>query len=251
MSDQLFSKSNFIETINKLGDFKGEVVYVSSNITNLIMNRLTAKEIIESLLECVGEEGTLCFPIFNFAFCQTGRSDIQNDISKTGALTEYVRKLSGAKRTLFPPYHSVVSLGKYSDEISSVRSIDSFGDDSVFQYLTKLNAKYLLIDTTMHDSVVHYHVLEQKYNVSYRFWKDFHGEIIDNGKVYEETFKMFARKNGAIVDASIISDRFYESDLVKKTHLEDTEIVTFSISSFLEFHQDVFRQNPDILLKMN
>ena len=47
--------------------------------------------IIDSLLKYMSKEGTVLFPLFNFAFCSTGFFDYNKTPSKMGSLTERAR----------------------------------------------------------------------------------------------------------------------------------------------------------------
>ena len=77
------------------------------------------------------------------------------------------------------------------EEIFSNISKSSFGKNSVFQKLHKLNAKIILFNFDQGTTFVHY--VEQCKGVSYRFLKHFTGEVTVDNKKYIDTYDFYAR----------------------------------------------------------
>jgi aminoglycoside 3-N-acetyltransferase len=243
------TKETLLDAIRKVGIASGATVYVASSLAALSMMENPVDGVLWALREAVGPDGTLVLPTFNFSFCEGTPFDVENTPSTTGVLTEAARKLPGALRTWAPPFHSVVAIGKKAPEIAACKSLSSFGANSVFQYLFEQNAKQLLLGTSYHDGVVHFHWLEERHAVPYRYWKKFEGEIIRDGRREQRIFFMYARREGAVLDFQPAAREF---ELHGKTLVQKTGLCTlraFSLADFTAFFDPVFKRNPLVLLK--
>lgn len=182
---------------------KGDVLLVSSDITQLILNlcggmknfnkkkaRETGNNIIDTLQELVGESGTLLFPTYNWGWCKGETFIYEKTLGKTGALGNYALKRSDFFRTKHPIYSFAV-WGKDKDFLVSLENKDSFGKDSPFEYLFKKKAKNLFIDTS--DFYTFTHFVEESVGVSYRFVKSFKSKYIKNNITKECIYNMYVR----------------------------------------------------------
>ena len=114
--------------------------------------------------------------------------------SHMGVLTEIVR-VNPESRRVFHPFYSFAILGKLKDELTKVRYKDSYGTNSIFMQLRKLDAKIMVIGLSYTHSMTFFHHIEQMEGVDYRFIKAFTGMVTDEtGKTYEDTFTMLVRR---------------------------------------------------------
>lgn len=189
---------DIVSGFKELGLEKGDVVLVHSSFKSFGGVKGGPQAVIDALLEVLGEEGTLVMPTFNFSFCEEynrcgkGYFDVDNTPSKMGILTEFLRKMPGAKRSAIPIY-SVAAYGKLANELTSIKDKNVLGKGSIFGKLHELNAKIMIIGLSYNNSWTFVHYIEQMEGCDYRYLKEFSGTIVVGGKKYEDTFTMLVR----------------------------------------------------------
>jgi len=189
----------FSTLIEELGIKKGDILLVSSDISNLLKklehheNIFDPNYIIDKLQEIVGSDGTLLFPTYNWDFCCGLAFDYYNTPSMTGSLSGAALKRKDFKRTRHPIY-SFAIWGKYQDLLYSMNNTDSFGIDSPFDFLYKHHGKNLIIDVDYQSCFTFVHYVEERVSVAYRYIKNFSAEYIDEqSKKEEKQFSMYVR----------------------------------------------------------
>ncbi len=126
---------------------------------------------------------------FGDQYNRTGKGyfDVDNTPSEMGILTECLRKMPGAKRTVHP-LESVAVYGKLVDELSSVNDKSSWGKGSVFAKLHELDTKIMVIGLDYTNGPTFFRYVEQTEGTKYRYLKEFSGDIVVGDKVYQDTF---------------------------------------------------------------
>lgn len=147
---------------------------------------------LQALRQVIGPRGTLAVPAFNFAFARGERYDPQHTPSSgMGVFSEYVRRQADARRTPHP-MSSLALLGPLADELASLDTPGAYDPGSAFERLLELDFKLLLLGAGVQAvSIVHYS--EQRFDVPYRFWKDFHGLVRTPQGWQPRRYRMFAR----------------------------------------------------------
>lgn len=208
------------EIINHLDINSGDIVYICSDITGLLLNarknedKFDPEIFIDSIINKVGFEGTILFPTFNWNFCRNEKFDIVNTPSQCGALTNVALKRNDFERTQHPIYSFSV-WGKDKKKLVKMKNDSSWGADSPFDYLYKNNAKNLFVGIDYKNGFTMDHYFEQKNNVEYRYHKNFKGEYIDKEKNSSvKTFSMFVRDVDKIDSTGISAD--LDDILIKK-----------------------------------
>lgn len=178
---------------------KGDVIFVSSDISNIayyffLTGYVFSPDIfIDTIIELIGDTGTLIFPTYNWDFCKGSAFDYKNTKSKVGSLTNAALRRSDFKRTKHPIYSFAVH-GRDKDLLCSMGNKSSFGHDSPFSYFYERYAKNLFFDVGYQDSATFVHHLEEKHGVEYRFMKEFTAGYIDeNGGESQRTYSMYVR----------------------------------------------------------
>lgn len=178
---------------------KGDIVYVVSDILELTKNarnngeRFNIAFFVKSLQEKVGEEGTLLFPTFNWEFCKGKAFDYKRTPGKTGALGNKVLRIEGFKRSKHPIY-SFAIWGNKQKELCEIDPPNSFGENTVFDFLHDNYAKALIIGLPSLVGLTYLHQIEKKVGVPYRYDKEFTAIYIDEfGKSEEKTYSMYVR----------------------------------------------------------
>lgn len=189
--DQVIEK---IEGINK-----GDIVYVVSDILALSVaarengERFDIQKFIDTILEKVGETGTVLIPTFNWGFCKGETFDIRKTVSKTGALGNAAMKRADFKRSKHPIYSFMV-WGKEQEYLVNMDYSEGFGPESIFGYMHEKKAKALVIGLPTLAGLTFIHYVEQCVGVPFRYSKAFTANYIDeNGKEEIKTYHMYVR----------------------------------------------------------
>jgi aminoglycoside 3-N-acetyltransferase len=101
------TKESLIKSFRSLGIHKGTRLVVHSALRNLGPIQDGADTVLDALLSCIGSEGLLVMPTFTY---QNEGFNPAISPSKTGILSEMLRKRPGAVRSLHPT-HSITVVG--------------------------------------------------------------------------------------------------------------------------------------------
>ena len=201
----------------------GDTVLIHSSMKRTLKYLISLRSkpdprvIIDSLLEQIGDTGTLLLPLFNFEFPDTKYFSINDTPSQMGVLTEFARKNYSGVRTGHPIYSFYV-IGAKAQEFSGVDNKSGYGIDSPFGRLRQSGGKIGIIDLDDQHSMTSYHHVEEMLNVDYRYFKDFSGEYIDSSsKSSERTYTLFVRdmNRGVITDVNRMGEILWNEGLYK------------------------------------
>ena len=204
---------------------KGDTVLLASNVEQLIFESIHAgrefdlNEFIDCLQERVGKAGTLLFPTYNWDFCHGTPFDYRKTPSKTGTLSSIALKRSDFRRSRHPIYSWAI-WGRDQAELCALDNTNSFVGNTPFDYLYRINAKFISLDVNLTRSFTFVHYVEEKENVPYRFKKNFTADYIDeNGQRSTRTASMYVRflDRTVIVDFSGYEQALLERNLMSKT----------------------------------
>jgi aminoglycoside 3-N-acetyltransferase len=149
--------------------------------------------VIDSLLEQIGNDGTILFPLFNFDFPTSKKFSMATTPSQMGVVSEFARNNYEGHRTGHPIY-SFYAIGSKSNEFKDINNISGYGKDSPFGKLLELDGKIASIDLDDQNSMTTYHFVEEMMEVDYRYFKTFHGEYENQfGVVSSEEYTLFVR----------------------------------------------------------
>lgn len=220
---------NFLTELRALGVERGDILYVSSDLTRFLANamrllKLRGKAQINSFLDSltdsiqalVGTEGTLLFPIFSWAFCKGETFDPKTTEGDTGAWPNWIlHNRTDFLRTQHPMYSFLV-WGKDAETLAALENLDAWGTDSPFGYCHKHRAKLLLLDVTAGAGNTFHHYLEEMARVPYRYYKDFASDYLDEtGKAERRVYRMYVR-DLAIESKELSAEEFYDANKLQK-----------------------------------
>lgn len=187
------------DLINRVDIKSGDIILISSDVFRLMYVALKNKDefdanvFIDSIIDKVGDQGTILFPTYNWGFCKGETFDYNNTKSATGYLSEVALKRSDFKRTQHPIYSFAV-WGKLQDEFMALDNISSFAEDSPFGLLNRRHAKELFIDVDLTHSFTYVIYVAQMCGVNYRYEKTFKADYIDvKGTKTEREYSMYVR----------------------------------------------------------
>jgi aminoglycoside 3-N-acetyltransferase len=185
------TKQQVIEALKAVGVQPGDGLLVHSALQFLGRPVGGMGMYFEALCEAV-PRGTLAVPTFNFAFARGEPYDPQAAPSVgMGILSEYARQQPGALRTPHP-MQSLAVIGAYAADLAARDTSSAFDPGSPFERMLELGFKILLLGADI-DAISMIHYSEQRYNVPYRYWKEFTGQVHTPTGWEERTYRMYAR----------------------------------------------------------
>lgn len=230
--------------LQDLGIKKGDVVYVGSDITQLLValrkkENLTTKEqqnaflheLVDTLQEAVGEEGTLLFPVFTWSFCKGKPFDVKKTPGVVGVLNNWVLKNREDFRRTAHPIYSFMVWGKDADLLVSLDNQESWGIDSPFAYLRDAHAKLLLLNVSLQRAFTFMHFVEQSVEVPYRYHKYFLGSYTDGkGRTTNRCYSMYVRDLDIIAEEYLPDSWMEEAGLMQGVHTEDVTLKVLDLA---------------------
>lgn len=151
----MVTKEMMLAALRELGVAEGDILLTHSSFKSLGGCENGADTVISAMREAVGHDGTVVFP----TLCQNDWEHVYENWhldapSDVGYLTNYFRKLPGAKRS-DQATHSVAAMGKDADYLTATHGVTGlrygiFGDtpfsaDSPWQKMYEKNAKTLFL----------------------------------------------------------------------------------------------------------
>lgn len=216
-----------------LGIQKGDCVYLASNIMPFAFyaakngEKLDMNLFLDAFMEAVTEEGTLLIPTFHFDFSNKGVYDYKKTPCFTGALGNAALSRTDFKRTLHP-MHSFAVWGKDTKLLTSMKNLNSFGDDSPFAYMQETNVLQVMLGADYKEAMTFVHFVERRADVPYRFFKKFTGEYTDeSGETSTRTYEYPARylEMGSSEQFNRIGAILEEKGIAKKISINDVPVI--------------------------
>lgn len=223
---------NFKNKLHEMGICKGDLLYISSDMT-MLMYRCTKafslkgkdgksfflNSFTDMLKETVGEEGTLLVPVFTWDFCRGIAFDSRTTHGDVGSFGNW---LLDNRQDFSRTRHAIYSFmvwGKAAPLLGAMDNRTAWGKDSPFAYLHSNNGKNLLVNVSLEKCFTFTHYVEECIRVPYRYFKDFRGSYTDcNGNVSDRVYTMFVR------DLDIESKQVTPDDCLDKAGAAVTDI---------------------------
>jgi aminoglycoside 3-N-acetyltransferase len=245
-------RNDLIAGFRNTGLSAGDVVLVHSSYKSLGPVDGGPQTVVDALLEVLTPEGTLIMPTFNFNFNKGEPWDVRTTPSHMGVLTEVVR-LNPESRRIFHPFYSFAILGKLKDELTKTRYKDSYGEESIFMQLRKLDARIMIIGLTYTHSLTFFHHIEQMEGVDYRFIKAFTGLVTDEtGRTYEDTFTMLVRdvESGVQTEVDPMGEVLEKRGVVTITKIGDADVKMMKANELYRVTTEEMKKNPGLMYKI-
>lgn len=174
---RLFYKNKYgteelIAKFKELGMKEGSCVFIHSSWNSFFNYTGNPKELIDSILDVVGPNGTLAMP--SFPFYMDKPFDLRKSITGAGLLAEMFRRYPGVKRSI-NVQHSVCAIGPLSDYLLSEHHLcDTCWDEkSPYYKLSKVNALIFCIGVGYSYMTTSYHCVESINNGVVPYYTDF------------------------------------------------------------------------------
>jgi len=261
---------SYKEIISRIDINDGDIVIVSSDIVRFMCVCRDNKEqfnpniFIDSIIEKIGDKGTLLFPTYNWDYCKGKSFDYYNTISQTGSLSNIALKRKDFIRTKHPIYSHAVT-GFDSKYLYNLNNKSAFGPDSVFAYLYKNKAKQLFIgdkESFWHrKAYTSLHYIEEKVGVDYRYIKFFSAPYINETRIKKDsTYSMSVRDlnhkdcDGNEVGTEVaptVTSLLIEKDYYKKYIINENYFILIDMYGLGKILEDDFKANGQYIICNN
>lgn len=222
-----------------LGLEENDTVFISSDLKNFALKtRKEGKSIDVNLfidnLQKIVKNGTIVIPVYTDYLKDNGIFDYQKSKPSTGAISNRVLRRKDFIRTT-DPLHSVCVWGRHQEEIFQLKEESTFGENSIFGYLNRVNGVFLFFDVHIIDSYTYVHYLEEQLDVPYRKYKNWSITVKKDGGEELKKLKFHTKKWGVVNNFDELNhvlleeekmERYsYGSVYIDKTTAEDTQVI--------------------------
>ena len=190
VSGQSYNQEFIVEALKRIGLVKGDIVLVHSALSKIGHLEEGPKTFVNAIIEVIGESGHILMPtspnhIYQLDFIQKKPIfDVNHTPSKTGAITEYFRKLPGVHRSLHPT-EPVAVMGPTSKQFiqGHFKALTPYNEESPFAKVAEFGGKILYVGVTLDNAGTSLHTLEDaisnfKFPVYYK--TPFEVKVIDD-----------------------------------------------------------------------
>lgn len=252
MERQIVLKQNIIEALQTVGVQPGQTIMVHTSLSRLGFVCGGAQIVIESLLECVGESGTIMMPTQSWKnldpetgvhweepqeWWQTIRDNwpaYDKNITPTntmGVVAEMFRKWPGTLRSNHPA-RSVAAWGKYAKYLTEDHDLSNiFGEDSPIGKLYELDGYVLLIGVD-YDKNTSLHLADVRAEYPGKHMITESSAIMQDGKRVWKTYKTLYVDGEDFTD---IGQAFENHCNVKKTALGNGKLTFMKQRDLVDF----------------
>ncbi|MBO6133215.1 MAG: AAC(3) family N-acetyltransferase [Lachnospiraceae bacterium] len=230
---------------------KGDTVWISSDAKRLLYSAIEKgekpdlNELIDGIIDIIGEEGTILIPTFNWDFCKGKTFDIDKTPCKTGILGKAALKRDDFLRTAHPIYSFAV-WGREAQGLAALNNKSSFGIDSPFTFCRSERAKNVFIDVECQHSFTFVHYVEEQTGVPYRYLKDFTSGYIDKNRFEDtRTYSMYVRdlEKDVFVTIFPLEEEFREAGLSWRYEVNEIPMKTIIMGPTYEIIERYIRDN--------
>lgn len=194
---KIISFDNLKTDLIAMGIQKGDHVIVHSSLSKMGYVEEGPKTLVDALMNVIGETGTLLCPCFahhtfsKYYLDTNPVFDVLHSPSKAGAVTEYIRNLPGAKRSLHPT-DSVCAIGALADYFTNSHfgQLTPYNENSPYYKLAQHKGKIINIGVPLNTSCTNLHTLEDAVDFKYPIY---HQKIYD-AKLINEKGELLSMK---------------------------------------------------------
>ena len=248
--------SDLVELFKEIDIKKSDTVMFHGNLAVIDQTKFKNKKkninfFFKELISYFEKKGTIVFPTFTYSFTNTKEYNIKKTPSEVGMFSEEFRKLKKITRTKNPIF-SVGVIGKNKNSFLKSNELDSFGKNSAFDILKKLNGKIVCLGCDF-NRITFTHHLEQMTKVNYRFFKNFKGVIINGKSKKNIVTSYYVRKIKKTTQIDL--SRLKKKALLKKkiyiTKFRRFEVICIKANDFYKIGKKLIKADPLSLIKGN
>lgn len=195
------------------------------------------------------DDGTILVPSFTYSATKGDVFDVENTPSDVGLFSEKFRMLDGVQRSKHPIF-SICAFGKHADNFTQSRLDDCFGEGTFFDQLYKSNAKIVTMGCAF-ERATFVHYVEQRLNVSYRYFKKFNAKIMHLGESTQLDVRYFVRnlEIDTTLDLNRLEQRALMQSHMKHEHFGRFLARTILARDFFDIARSLILNDEYSLLK--
>jgi aminoglycoside 3-N-acetyltransferase len=145
------------------------------------------KAIFSCIERYIGTDTTLIYPSFCAAdFVKTKIYDLKKSIPRESGILSITALTNKNYTRTKNPMHSFLVKGRKTNEILSLASSTSWGNDSILGWMQDVNATICPLGLPWHRACSLFHRAEENLQAPYRYYKKFNGAMYDNGRYVQE-----------------------------------------------------------------
>lgn len=241
---------SYLNIASSLGLKTHDVVYLTVDIRNLTKacksrnEHFDAKLFIKSFQEIL-LDGTIVVPAFT-DYLEDGMTyDPDQNEPSTGAFSSFVWQMSDFERTL-DPMHSVFVWGNKVSELVNYSHNNAYGEQSVFGFLKKNNAKFVIIDYPLQESFPYVHFVEQYLGVPYRRMSNRKYLVNIDGEQQSINFHYFRKKGWVLNDFYELQSSMSQEGVKKNLYFDDVKIQLIEAQKAFDFIKRYIRSGKRV-----
>jgi len=215
-SGNIITEQQLINDLKKIGIQQGDNVIVHSSLSKIGCVNNGAETFVNAVLNVIGDEGTLLCPCFAHSTFSKYYLDsnpvfnVNNSPSRAGAISEYVRRLKGTKRSLHPT-DSACAFGPLADLFTETHfgQLTPYNQFSPYYILAQKKGKILNVGVPLNTSCTNLHTLEDAVDFKYPIYHStiYNVKMIDaegkactmKTKVHDPVFSQKRRPNELVI----------------------------------------------------
>ena len=234
----------------------GDLVFVQSSMIPLLKKidkneqNIFLDDVCNALTDLIGNEGTICFPMFSYSFFNKTVFDPEEPPTNgMGILSVLLWSKRKCVRSIDPLF-SVGASGTLEKDLTENLPKTCFGEDSFFDRFYNLNGKLLQIGVSV-DGSTSVMYFEQKLKSKYRYLKSFSGEIKIDGELHKETWETYVRRlDGTVtVDLRNLKERIEQDGYINRANLMEGFIYCIESKQFYTVLKQYLAEDPLFLIK--
>ena len=209
---------------------------------------LFALDVIDTIIKLYNPI-TIIIPCFTYSFCDSGIYSAEHSKSETGRFSEELRRTNKFYRTNDPIF-SVIDINSYLANLTGqIDYAKAFGSGTWREHL--INQNEVVVNLGLDQLYPgKYHFYEHKYNVPYRYYKEFQGYIFNSESKWEPVnYRYFVRSIGAKIDRERIHNIMLENGNLYEFYREDCRFSWHYVTEFKNVIEKKLSNNPEYLLK--
>ena len=236
----------------KAGIVAGDSVLVHSAMSKIGFLKHGPQTFIDALIKVVGADGNILMPTSPNAGWQIDYArenpvfDVANTPSKTGAITEYFRKMKGAVRSIHPT-EPVSVLGPkahwFVDE--HFGQLTPYNKFSPFHKLSECGGKILYIGVTLDNAGTNLHTLEDAVDFKFPVYHPeiFTFDVIDyNGKKHKVRTKIHNPEFSKKRKCDALLPMFEKNGVVKRCSIGEASTLVVAAKKLLDVMLEEYQQ---------
>ena len=247
-------KKQIISFLEKLKIKKGDTIFFHGDSMGLFQVKGSGpKEKTDFFWKCViefiGKNGTIIVPSFTYSINKKKIFDTNKTKSKIGQFSEDFRKNNLSGRTSDPIF-SVCVYGKDKIKIKKLPYSNSFGKNSIFDYLYLNNVKLICLGCGL-EAVTFLHYVEQALNVPYRKFKIFNAKILDKKrKIINKKIKFFCIPDNKDYnyDLNILEKEMIKKRKICASNFGRIKSYSFKAVDFFTICKGILKKDNKILI---